>query len=62
MLPTEICPKNPEKEEKITIKEVVAEAFFGSNPSQTSAGTIKFPPPTPKSPPIYPAKAPTPTP
>jgi len=27
MFPTEICPKNPEKEEKITIKLVVAEAF-----------------------------------
>ena len=56
------CPRKPEKEEKITMKLVVADAFLGLMPNQTKTGTIMFPPPTPSSPPRNPAKAPTLTP
>ena len=32
IFPRDACPKNPAKDEKITIKAVVAEAFLGLNP------------------------------
>jgi len=57
-LPKEAKPKKPKKEVKITMKQVVAEAFFGSKPTMMSRGTMIFPPPTPINPPMNPAEPP----
>jgi hypothetical protein len=51
--PSVAWPGKPLREEKMTTKEVVA--FLESNPGHTSTGTMKFPPPIPRSPSISPA-------
>ena len=62
ILPIFIRPKNPERDENITIKAVVADAFLGLIPIQTKTGTIILPPPTPNNPPTNPANEPIPNP
>ena len=47
MFPRLTCPKNPAKEENVTIK-AAADAFLGLNPNHTRSGTMIFPPPTPQ--------------
>ena len=54
--------RKPLSDEKTTTKAVVPDAFFGEKPSHTSTGMIRFPPPTPRSPPTKPARAPITTP